>query len=202
MASLKKMAAARKRKRLPGASTPRLTGDSSAAQPAAAPAARAVPAAAQMTGHGQDTHNSTPMSQHARAVGDAAATLARSAEQHEAAPVSVRATSAVQQRSARAAAWQLMMWQRCLARILARHTPPAVRMALPSLAALLATARMQVGQVILPPWGAVGRQRLEGCKLELQSMQPERAGQARSGLTCMLARRWHVSAQPRRRASA
>jgi len=45
-----------------------------------------------------------------------------------------------------------------LARLLAHHTPPALQTALPSLAALLALVRMQVGQailcraVLLAPW--------------------------------------------------
>jgi hypothetical protein len=89
MASL---AAVRERKRLAGASTPRVTGHSSAAHPAGAPLAEAAPAATKTTARGQVTQDSTGV--HARATRDAAATPAHSAEQHDTAPVRLPAERA------------------------------------------------------------------------------------------------------------
>jgi hypothetical protein len=59
---------------------------------------------------------------------------------------------------------------------LARRTPPALQTALPSLAALLAAAWVQVGQSISPSCGAAGPQGTQGGEVGLQSLLPERAG--------------------------
>jgi len=60
-------------------------------------------------------------------------------------PLGARAAPAAQQRAARAAARRPTMGLTRLAQHLARRTPPALRSALPGLAALLALARVQVG---------------------------------------------------------
>jgi len=103
----------------------------------------------------------------------------------------------------------------CLARLLARHTAPATRMAPPSLAALLAPARVQVGQAISSPRVLLALRAWRAADLGYSLLLPERAGpvlcalantegHAASALclTCTLERRWHGAAQPRRHARA
>jgi len=209
-----------RRAHLASAAAPGPTGHSSAARSAAAPAAEAAPPAAQTTAHGQVTLSSNRVFQRACANSNAAATVAHSAERCEITPVRLPAESARNISSAGASHLRSRTAADDVTDMSGSTSgspyAPSTADGAPEPGGATGTSPRAGGARHLAAvrfcWPSGHGRRLSWAVVSAASARRASAAgldkyerHASSGarrLTCMLARRWHGAAQPRRHARA